>query len=284
MEPWIDGLWGALAKILAPSRGSEPTSIQPSIASDKINAEHADCTSNSQCAATSDDTTDINPERADYPTETSNPECAATRDDSTDAGIPKPASISASDSFATTDSVASPTADLNPEPSDITTSHSPTNEQRSGVEEEPSTQADNLATSLMEHLHIVPPHQHDSLATPPSCSTPGIEVRGQVATPSSSPGIKVIGEVAEGKVVALKACSRELVGVALTLPTLPAAYICVQLVQVCNSLPEGLVTNKQFLGNAHPHVNLGWRGLLKVASCLPSLCCCKLDGKRPRTG
>lgn len=190
VEPWIEGLWGALGKVLSLSNGSESSSVatdNPSVTAGCINPEYTDQT--------------VDPHSV---TDVDDPNSTAISDDNpfttVDAGVVGPNSTSQS-----TDSHIS-------------------NGQQVTVEIIP----DNLVTDFTEHLHIAPPplpsRQFDStspaIAPPPSSSAPGVEVRGQGAG---------VGNV---RMTAVRTCSSVLVGVALTLPTIPPPYICIQLSQV----------------------------------------------------
>lgn len=196
VEPWIDGLWGALAKIQTPNKGQDPSSASP---------------------------------------------------DGTEVDGPILSGVSGQDTVSIPSDVSNPNLlDVgtdNPQLTGDATDNGPTGGQKSSKTESSEAtdmHVDKLAANLTERLHVAQSSYSTSvievrgqLETSSTSSTSTVEVRGHLAaTPA---GVDVRGEataVIDERVVALRTCSPELVGVALTLPSLPAAYICLQLKQV----------------------------------------------------
>ena len=214
VEPWIDGLWEPLASILAPSDGQDPLSIPSG----------------------------VNPDGNGSTTEVDSPQCATDTDNPITPGADNPQST-ATNHAADVDSPNHPDvgADAADNGSIDGEKSSETDEKRvSGTTE---THMDRLAADMTERLHVAQSSYSTpavkiggELSTLSAPTTSMVEVRGHLAAPT---GAEVRGEaaaVADERVVALRTCSPELVGVALILPSLPAAYICLQLVQVRTGL------------------------------------------------
>ena len=206
VEPWIDGLWEALASILAPSDGQDPLSIPSSVNPDG-----------------NDSTTEVDSPQCDNPITpgADNPQSTATNH-AADVDNPNPPDVGAD---------AADNGSIDGQKS------SETDEKRvSGTTE---MQVDKIAADMTERLHVAQLSYSTpavkiggELSTLSAPTTSMVEVRGHLATPAGAEVRGEVAAVADERVVALRTCSPELVGVALTLPSLPAAYICLQLVQV----------------------------------------------------